>query len=295
MAFMKNHRHGLGSWLARGLLGWLCAWGAVGLAQTPPALSDGHGLAHEQARVKAQHLQRLFNRVNGDPLQLRQSCRYESEIATPPPPRRVVLTFDDGPRPGQTELILQVLQKHGIPGTFFLIGEQAKAHPELVQKILQAGMHTVGNHSWNHPNFHDIPPEQQAQEVLQYEEAANVGPVKYLFRYPYGNATCETNALLRSHGYRIVGWHVDSCDWAFDKDGSVDAHEALSCGVLAQNRHDFVGHVLSSVRAHNGGIVLMHEIHPHTLAQLDQVIVRLQQEGFEFASVEDHDFLADLR
>lgn len=254
-----------------------------------------HSISEETASIRKHHLKRLEDRVNVAPLVLQQACKYESEISTPPPAKRVILSFDDGPDMSQTEYILEVLRKHDIAGAFFLIGEKAKSHPELVAKILAAGRHTVGNHSWDHPNFHDISPAQQAEEVLKYEDAPSTGPIKLLFRYPYGNSSCVTNDLLHKRGYRIVGWHVDSCDWAFDKDGSVDAREALSCGVLAQNRNNYVEHVVSTVRAHKGGIVLMHEIHANTIRKLDEIIGRLKEEGFVFGSIEDIDFAPTLR
>jgi len=262
-----------------------------------PAALPGAGHTREQATevIRQHHLQRLYNRINVHPSELRRTCRYESEIPTAPPVGRVVLSFDDGPEPGQTEYILELLSKHDIQGSFFLIGEKARANPGLVNRILEQGRHTVANHSWSHPNFHDISPSQQAQEVLRYEEAPSDGPVKRLFRYPYGNSTCETNGLLHDRGYRIVGWHVDSCDWAFDKTGKISGHEALACGVLPQNRDRFVDHVVSTVRAHNGGIVLLHEIHPNTLRQLEDIIVRLKKDGFAFGSIEDEDFAPSLR
>ena len=263
-------------------------------ATRKPAHSS-HSLEEETATIRKHHLKRLDNRLNVEAAVLHQTCKYESEISTVPPARRVVLSFDDGPDPVQTEYILEILKKHNIGGTFFLIGEKAKSHPALVDKILADGHHTIGNHSWDHPNFHDITPAQQAEEVLKFQEAPSVGPSKLLFRYPYGNSSCDTNDLLHGRGYRIVGWHVDSCDWAFDKAGSVDAREALSCGVLAQNRDNFVEHVVSTVRAHKGGIVLMHEIHPNTIKKLDEIIVRLKEEGFVFGSIEDMDFVPSLR
>lgn len=263
----------------------------VTIEQPTPA---GHSASAETTSIRKHHLKRLEDRVNISAQVLQQSCRYESEISTAPPAKRVILSFDDGPDVSQTEYILEVLRKHEIAGAFFLIGEKAKSHPELVAKILAGGRHTVGNHSWDHPNFHDLSTAQQAEEVLKYEETPSGGPVKLLFRYPYGNSTCATNDLLHKRGYRIVGWHVDSCDWAFDKDGSVDAREALSCGVLAQNRNNFVEHVVSAVRAHKGGIVLMHEIHANTIRKLDEVIGRLKEEGFVFGSIEDIDFARTL-
>ncbi len=294
---MKNFRHGC--LLAATLLvaGNLFAADATPADRAAGAAASGraHTREEETASIRKHHLLRLNDLLTTEPGELRQNCKYESEISTTPPGRRVVLTFDDGPEPGQTEYILEILKKYDIKGTFFLIGEKARAHPELVGKILDGGGHTVGNHSWSHPNFHAISAAQQAEEVLKYEEAPASGPVRLLFRYPYGNASCETNDLLHARGYRIVGWHVDSCDWAFDRTASVDAKEALSCGVLAQNRSNYVEHVVSTVRAHRGGIVLMHEIHPNTIRKLDEIIGRLKEDGFTFGSIEDADFVPSLR
>jgi peptidoglycan/xylan/chitin deacetylase (PgdA/CDA1 family) len=176
-----------------------------------------------------------------------------------------------------------------------MIGEKMQQHPDLVEKVLAAGHQVIGNHSWSHPNFHDISPVEQIVEVVKAEDAAKDTQNPKLFRYPYGNSSCETNVYLHAHGYRIVGWHVDSCDWAYDKAGEVDVKEALSCEVLPQFRKDFVGHVVSAVRAHNGGIILMHEIHPNTLKKLDDIITAILADGFIFSNIDDPDFQSSLR
>ena len=262
----------------------------------PVAAPAEHSAAADTAKIRLHHLNRLTERLTTPAETLHAHCRFESDIATKPPAKKVVLTFDDGPEPGQTELILEALAKYDIPGTFFLIGSKAAEHPELVEKIQASGRHVIGNHSWTHPNFHEIPVADQASEISRTDAllAARTGQRK-LFRYPYGNSSCESNAQLHSDGYAIVGWHIDSCDWAFDKNGSIEAKEAISCGVLAQNRDNFVEHVLSSVRAHDGGIVLMHEIHPKTIRQLAEIIEKIHADGFAFTAITDPDFQPSLR
>ena len=249
----------------------------------------------EHEHIRKHHLKRLDDRLNSDPKELELSCKYESEIATPPPLNRVALTFDDGPAPGATEAILALLDKYHISATFFMVGKKAEQYPELVDKVHAAQHSVIANHSWDHPNFHDISVTEQSSEVLRNEQVLAADMQPKLFRYPYGNASCETNKLVRERGYRIVGWHIDSCDWAYDKTGTVDAKEALSCGVPLQYRSDYVGHVVAAARAHKGGIILMHEIHPNTLKQLEAVIVQLQAEGFVFGNVQDDDFQSSLR
>ncbi|HEY1394445.1 MAG TPA: polysaccharide deacetylase family protein, partial [Methylibium sp.] len=226
---------------------------------------------------------------------LHQNCRFESAIGTVPPKGRLALSFDDGPDPVATPHILEVLGKHHAPATFFMIGEQAQRHPDLVAQVRAHGEHLIGNHTWSHPNFHEISLPEQSEEIQKAQALLTPNPEGRWYRYPYGNSTCDGNALLHLLDYRIVGWHIDSCDWAFDRNGEVDAQEALECGVLPQYRSNYVEHVVSAARAHNGGIVLMHEIHPNTVRQLDEVLTALESAGFVFVRLDEPAFEADMR
>ncbi len=260
---------------------------------SPASAPAAHAKLH--AAIRQAHFTRLQERLETPAEELQQRCRFESDIATAPPAGLVALTFDDGPDPEHTETILAVLAHYGIPATFFFIGEKMQRYPELAAKVLASKQHLVGGHSWSHPNFHDIDEAAQRQEVERSLALLPPDASPALFRYPYGNASCYANELLHGKGYRLVGWHVDSCDWAFDRNGSVDAREALSCGVSSQYRSDFVGHVASALRARRGGIVLMHEIHAHTLAQLPQLIEAIQKEGFRFVRLDDSGLADSLR
>ena len=270
-------------------------------AQTPPAPPASAASAADHPRhshaieIRAARVRGLAEAVNRPSQELKQSCRFESDIPTPPPAGLVSLSFDDGPEPSATEAILALLDKHQIPASFFLIAAKAQRHPELAALVKAHPLALVGNHSWSHPNFHDIAPDKQTSELERSDTALAALEAPKLFRYPYGNSSCESNPELQRLGYRVVGWHVDSCDWAFDKTGSIDAHEARICGVDKVNREHFVDHVVAAVKARKGGIVLMHEIHPNTLAQLDTLITRLLAEGFRFARLTDPAFEASLR
>lgn len=303
-------RHTGGAWLAGWVLNTALSGAPVQAQQAAPVVAASapaapasapvvSGHAHVSAQASAtsrlHKMQHLMDRLTLDPEEARSSCRYESDISTAPPKGLVALTFDDGPDPVQTEKILAVLKKYEVPATFFLVGESVVRHPELVSRIRAESQHLIGNHSWSHPSFHAINTLAQQEEVDKTTEVLqNFGGAGW-FRYPYGNATCETNQWLKAHQYQIVGWHVDSCDWAFDHSGAVDAKEAALCGVLAQNRANFVGHIVSSVRAHDGGIVLLHEIHHHTMNQLETIIQALLKSGFGFAALDDPRFKPSLR
>jgi peptidoglycan/xylan/chitin deacetylase (PgdA/CDA1 family) len=281
----------------------LCLYGTVGAAlELPLDVQNAqhkptkvHSREEETAKIRKHHLKRLNDRLTIEPGILQQHCRYESDIQTRPPKKRVAFTFDDGPEPGQTEHILAVLKKYDISAAFFMIGQKVQQHPELVAKVREAGHQVIGNHSWDHPNFHDISSSEQAEEVLRNEALLAKDLQPKLFRYPYGNSTCETNEFVRSRGYKIVGWHIDSCDWAFEKTGSVDIKEAISCGVLPHDYNDYAGHVISATRARNGGIILMHEIHPNTIKKLEEIITQLQADGFSFGTILEEDFRQSMR
>ena len=277
-----------------------CAPGARAQdAASAPAASASAASAHARSHAETlrhTHLVRLQEHLEKPEEDLHRTCRFESDIATLPPEGVVALTFDDGPEPGHTEAILAVLARHQVPATFFLIAEKAKAHPELVAQARALPGAVIGNHSWSHPNFHDIAVEEQTSEVDRADALlrADLGATP-LFRYPYGNSSCETNERVRTMGYRIVGWHVDSCDWGFDGPKGLTAAEALSCGVLPAYRQDFLGHVVASVRAHRGGVVLMHETQHISVDNLDALIVKLQAEGYRFSTPVAPEYGASLR
>jgi peptidoglycan/xylan/chitin deacetylase (PgdA/CDA1 family) len=264
-------------------------------ASAPAAVDHANHRHSHSIDIRAARAKALNEQVNQPEHELHQSCRFESDITTPPPAGVVSLSFDDGPEPGANEAILALLEKHQITASFFLIAAKAEKHAELTAKLKAHPAALVGSHSWSHPNFHSIDLKRQEDEVQRSDAALALIEGDKLFRYPYGNSSCETNAQLQALGYRIVGWHVDSCDWAFDKTGSIDAHEAKICGVAKANREHFVDHVVAAVKARKGGIVLMHEIHPNTLAKLDQLIERLLAEGFKFAPLTDPGFTPSLR
>jgi peptidoglycan/xylan/chitin deacetylase (PgdA/CDA1 family) len=128
----------------------------------------------------------------------------------------VRLTFDDGPNPAATPEILDTLSAYGVEATFFVVGEEAAAHPALVRRENREG-HTVGNHSWDHPDLTTLTQAQVESELQRtddaIEEAAGIVPTRW--RPPYGatNATVETAALdvgLTSEWL----WTVDPRDWA---------------------------------------------------------------------------------
>lgn len=123
----------------------------------------------------------------------------------------VALTFDDGPDPESTPKLLDILERYKAHATFFMTGEAAQAHPELVRRVAHAG-HTIGNHSWDHPSFPLIGGRERRAQIRACARAlAPYG--KRLFRPPYGeqNVVSRIDAFLL--GQKVVMFNVWSDDW----------------------------------------------------------------------------------
>jgi peptidoglycan-N-acetylglucosamine deacetylase len=181
----------------------------------------------------------------------------------------VHLTFDDGPTPAWTPRVLELLARHRAQATFFVVGRQAAAHPELVRQAWAAG-HGVGNHTWTHRRLTRLGGGALQAEVGPTSAAiqrATGAPVRCL-RPPHGTVDAATAAQARALGLRLVMWDVDSNDW-----------RRPGAGVIA-------GRVLGRVRA--GDVVLLHDgggDRSQTVAALQQVLASLSARGFRFSSL----------
>src|SRR5439155_12080006 len=158
-------------------------------------------------------------------------------------PLKVALTFDDGPWPDSTEQILSILKRFHVKATFFVIGFEAAARPELVHAEVKAGME-VENHSWDHPNsppFRDLPPKKIRDEIRRNrDELKSLGVRSTLFRSPGGSYSDRMIRIAHNLGARMVLWSVDPRDWA----------PGASAKKIAKT-------VLANVRP--GSIILMHD------------------------------------
>jgi cellulose synthase/poly-beta-1,6-N-acetylglucosamine synthase-like glycosyltransferase/peptidoglycan/xylan/chitin deacetylase (PgdA/CDA1 family) len=137
-------------------------------------------------------------------------------------PGKMALTFDDGPDPEWTPQVLDILKAKHVHATFFVIGANAEANPELIQRILDEG-HELGNHTYTHPNLADTPSQAVAIELNATQRLiqALTGRSLVLFRPPYlGDAEPgDTGEIVpvevaQSLGYITVGEHIDPIDWA---------------------------------------------------------------------------------
>jgi len=135
---------------------------------------------------------------------------------------RIALTFDDGPDPVTTPLVLDELARARVRATFFVIGEKAKRYPEVVQKIVAAG-HELGVHGYRHHRLYAfLTPKRVEEDVKQaqrvVEEAAGIRP--QWFRPPVGQASPRTFSGARRAGVTIVGWTIRGLDGLGSATGS---------------------------------------------------------------------------
>lgn len=175
----------------------------------------------------------------------------------------VALTFDDVPHPEHTRPILEVLDKHKIRGTFFLLGTNAERHPEIVNEIVDAG-HLIGNHSYNHPNFAELSDAQVAYQMDITNQIIEgiTGETPHLFRTPYGIDSSRTQRLYPNQS--SILWNVDSMDWHYQD-------------VLATFEHT-VQQVEGDV------IILFHDRLPGSDETLDLVIQELKDRHYKFVA-----------
>jgi cellulose synthase/poly-beta-1,6-N-acetylglucosamine synthase-like glycosyltransferase/peptidoglycan/xylan/chitin deacetylase (PgdA/CDA1 family)/spore germination protein YaaH len=199
-------------------------------------------------------------------------------------PKKVALTFDDGPDQDWTPRILTILEQYKVPATFFVIGENGVSNREILQRMIKSGME-IGNHSYTHPdmaNSSDTAIRLELNATQRLVEAYT-GRSMRLFRAPYfGDAEPTTAdelvpaAIAQERGYTVVGLHVDSADW-----------KAPGVQKIIDNT---LRGVHRSSPAYSGNIVLLHDgggNREQTIAALPGIITALRQEGYQFVSVAD--------
>jgi peptidoglycan/xylan/chitin deacetylase (PgdA/CDA1 family) len=181
----------------------------------------------------------------------------------------IAMTFDDGPNEKLTPKLLDLLAAHHIKATFFVVGENAAAHPEILARIVREG-HEIGNHSWSHPNFAKMSDEAVRRELRKTDDAifAGSGIHPTLMRPPYGSITARQKRWIHEEfGYRTILWEVDPLDW------KRPGPSVVSNRILRETR--------------NGAIVLSHDIHPGTIAAMPATFTALQEKGFKFVTVSE--------
>ena len=180
--------------------------------------------------------------------------------------REIALTFDDGPSPLATPLLLSILRRYGVHATFFVIGEHARAYPYLLREMAADG-DEIGDHTFHHPDLASVDDATVAQEIdatITVVEQATAYRPRWL-RPPGGDYTDAVVAAAGHAGLGVAMWTDNSGDWALPPAKLV------------------VQHVL--VHAEPGGVVLMHNGTLNTVRALPTIIVDLRQRGYRFVTI----------
>jgi len=202
--------------------------------------------------------------------------------------KRIALTFDDGPNLTTTPQVLAVLKKHNAKATFFVNGSKLtqQAQKDLLVEMQEAGHH-IGNHTHNHKNMKLESAASCEDQVAKTETLLEgIGLTQRYFRFPYGSSSCESAKIVRSHGYAITGWHIDSADWCYQAGGGYCKPSTFKY-VDDQYRNNINGYVLQQAKSINGGVLLFHDIHSFTASHLDSIMTDLENAGFTFVGLDD--------
>lgn len=180
--------------------------------------------------------------------------------------REIALTFDDGPYPFYTPLLLHVLERSRVPATFFIVGRSAQEFPELVTRIVASGSE-IGNHTFNHYTLTGLRDDQIAFQIAA--DGAFLSQFTHrpltLFRPPHGRFNAHVVGIARELGYRTIFWS-----------DSPDDVKNISPDLVARRVIGF---------ASPGGIVLLHSGQYRTIEALPVIIDRLRAAGYTFVTV----------
>ena len=178
--------------------------------------------------------------------------------------KEIAITFDDGPKRGTTDVLLDGLKERNVSATFFLIGIQVSGLEDLVQRMDEEG-HQIGNHTFSHVNLNTLDAYKQNEEITMCSQNIRqcVEREQVCVRPPYG----EVNECLRAWiGAPLILWSVDTNDWT---------------GKTADEIADYI---VSEATA--GDIILLHDIYENSVQGALMAIDRMQAQGYVFVTVE---------
>lgn len=184
----------------------------------------------------------------------------------------IYLTFDAGYENGNTAAILDALKKHQAPATFFLVGNYIETSPELVNRMIAEG-HTVGNHTFHHPDMSQISTKEAFEEELAslealFEQTTGQSMTKF-YRPPQGKYSEANLQMAKDMGYSTFFWSLAYVDWyENDQPTKEAAFEKLL------------------TRIHPGAVVLLHSTSKTNGEILDELLAKWEEMGYRFESLE---------
>lgn len=178
---------------------------------------------------------------------------------------KIALTFDDGPHPTYTPMLLEGLRERRVKATFFLIGKNIEGNEEIVKQMAEQG-HLIGNHTYNHVKVDELPAQEACDEMIMTSDLveAITGETTCYIRPPFGlwdeSLDCGIDMIS-------VMWTIDPLDWT------------------TKNVSQVVNQVVTE--AEENDIILLHDCYESSVEAALQIVDQLQAEGFEFVTVDE--------
>jgi peptidoglycan/xylan/chitin deacetylase (PgdA/CDA1 family) len=188
--------------------------------------------------------------------------------------KQIALTYDDGPNDPHTLRLMEMLAKHGVRATFFVIGRYVERRPDIVRDLLKAG-HVLGNHTFTHPHLIVSSPVETRNQLEECQRAVQevAGEAPRLFRPPFGGRRPDTLRIARSLGLEPVMWNVTSWDWEMPPAAKI---------VETCTRQMRGGDV---ILMHDGDHVALGSDRSQTVIATDLLIERWKTNGYAFVTV----------
>ncbi len=186
-------------------------------------------------------------------------------VIEPTERKKIALTFDDGPHPVYTPMLLDGLEKRDVKVTFFVMGTAVEAYPEIAKQMSEQG-HLIGNHTYHHVSLEDADEETIQMEVISANELIErvTGQYPQFFRPPFGDFGGE---IERQAEMICVMWDVDPLDWC-TTDASLVVERVMS-------------------HADDHCIILLHDQYKSSVQAAFTIIDELQKQGYEFVTVDE--------
>jgi peptidoglycan-N-acetylglucosamine deacetylase len=189
--------------------------------------------------------------------------------------KQIALTYDDGPNDPHTLKLLDVLAKHSVRATFFMIGRYARQRPDIARAVAEAG-HVIGNHTFTHPLLIFESAARTRTQLVDCHQALEdaVGEHSNLFRPPFGGRRPATLRVARALRLETVMWNVTGYDW------NAPPAAVIEKKVMRQMRGGDV------ILLHDGGHRAMGADRAQTVIATDNLIRRYKDQGYEFVTME---------
>nr|WP_106781140.1 delta-lactam-biosynthetic de-N-acetylase [Lysinibacillus timonensis] len=198
--------------------------------------------------------------------------KYDAIYMGDPNKKVLYLSFDNGFENGYTEKILDVLKEENVPATFFLTGHYLKSATDLVKRMIDEG-HTIGNHSYGHPNMANLSEERMVYEWKQFDKVLKelTGVERtYYARPPEGVFSEQVLEIGNKYGYRHIFWTIAFVDW--DRNST--------------KGWDYAYNELMK-QLHPGGIILMHTVAKHNADAMQKFIQDAKKQGYRFGTFDE--------